>query len=56
MPDKCKVVEDNNCGFIKESRLKVMLEEDYIATQHSGTTTYGRQIKANKTKMRAKYP
>ena len=50
MPDKCKVVEDNNCGFIKESRLKVMLEEDYIATQHSVTTMSVDTAKNEQTK------
>ena len=48
IPDKCLVVEDGNRGFIKESRLKVMLEEDYLATQHSGTTTH---IAADKSKQ-----
>ncbi len=33
MPDKAQVYEHNNGAFVVESRLKVMLEEDYLATQ-----------------------
>ncbi len=38
VPEKAVVYEnaETNTAFVVESRLKVMLEEDYVATQHNG--------------------
>ena len=36
VPDKAVVYDAGNCAYVKTSRLKVMIEEDYLAAQKSG--------------------
>jgi len=47
VPDKAIVYEENGTVFVLESRLKVMLEEDYVAVKEDLTSEFRAQSKTN---------
>jgi hypothetical protein len=52
MPDKATVYEKNNAAFVVESRLKVMIESDYLAEskEHGAKSQKQNKINANPEK------
>lgn len=47
IPDKAKVYENGDKAFVVESKLKVMLESDYVATQHNRDSELAAPSKTN---------